>query len=597
MSTPHGLNEIAEALSSLDCFAVEGFWTRFEQTWALPVAVQLSVPPSDWMPRTSRWFLTIDADQGTGSVSLNFYPAVTGGITATYPHQDLNVSIAARPWRAGKPCLERRVAAFHRADWSDEPTELIARAQWKAARLLHWVNAAARDQLLQAGDALELPVGADRSSRPVIGFVEDLGGAQSWLQQPAFWGFVHLQRVSGTTDVSFAHRFLDPELRELLAGRPTPRLDADSGGAPDALWIRLPQLPVQPPWQLPQTWNELREVLLPAGVDLGATLCDAGVRMRSWARRMSSQTLLLGFPLASRMGEPADRMHWLALRVQLCTRKTMKPGFRARERQHRLWDTELAKSSGPLRWLPTQNWSDDQLRSRGRTTASLLDSRVLLIGAGALGSALADILVRMGVRRLGIIDNDVLAMGNLTRHALSTNSVGARKAEALARHCNGANLHANAVPVPGNFPPVSSAIASQLRDYDVVVDCTASDDVIEAMARFEWGGEKQFLSLSLTWRGEGLLAYYASETSFPARDAQDRFRVAPRPDPNVDEAQVEGIGCWHPVFPAPQADVQLWAATAARFMERTVASRERVCEYFRRSERGEVAVMSCEPDA
>ena len=596
MSTPHGLSEIAEALSTLDCFAVEGPWARFDKTWALPVAVQLSVPPSDWMPSTSRWFLTVGADLDTGSVNLNFYPAVAGGITATYPHQDLNMPVAARPWRAGKPCLERRTAAFHRGDWSDEPTELIARAQWKAGRLLAWVNAAARDQLLQVGDAMELPVGANQNSRPDIGFMEGVGGAQHWMQQPALWGFAHLKRISDATDTSFVDRFLDPDLGDLLVARASPRLNAERG-APNALWIRLPQLPVQQPWQLPQTWNELRDVLLPAGVDLGAVLRDAGIRMRAWTRRMSDQMLLLGFPLAARVGDPADRMHWLALRLQLCTHKTKRPGFRAREREHRMWDAALAQSSDPVRWLPTQNWSDDQLRTRGCTTVSLRESRILLIGAGALGSALADTLIRTGVRHLGIIDNDILAMGNLSRHALNTDDVGTRKAEALARHCNRANLHTQAVPLPGMFPPESSAVAAQLRGYDMIVDCTASDEVLEAMARFDWGGEKKFLSLSLTWRGEGLLAYYASGTSFPVRDARDRFSVAPRPAPDADEAQIEGIGCWHPVFPATQADVQLWAATGVHFMERTVANRDRVFQYFRRSERGEVVIMPCETDA
>ena len=60
----------------------------------------------------------------------------------------------------------------------------------------------------------------------------------------------------------------------------------------------------------------------------------------------------------------------------------------------------------------------------------LLDSRVLLIGAGGLGSPAAYYLAAAGVGTLGIIDADVVEESNLQRQILhNTSRVGQYKAE------------------------------------------------------------------------------------------------------------------------------------------------------------------------
>lgn len=596
MSAPPQLDQISNALADLDRIKVVGEWTRYGRSWVLPVLAKLAAPPSAWMPESSRWFLEVAAVEGSDAIDLNVFPAVDGGISATFPHQDLNSPIPKRPWRSGKPCLERRTATFNRQGWLDEPTELEARAQWKIHRLLAWMDLAAQDQLLQVGDPLELPVGAASNARSAIGFIEDEHGATWWLSRSQTWGFAHVSALAGSATVGFLHRFMDPELGEVRTIAPAPRLRRDHG-TPNAIWIRLPALPIIPPWQLPHSWCELQQIVAAANLDLAEILRAAGIRLRLWLERVAQQTLFLGFPLPARVGSPASRMHWLAVRLQLSTRLTSRKGFRTNEHNHQRWDAELADSADPLNWIATQNWSEDQLRSRGSAAIALREANILLIGAGALGSAMACMLVRMGVKSLGVIDNDVLKMGNLVRHELMIDSLGSLKAQALAEHCNNLSIHAKVVALPGIFPPSQSVIAAKVRGYDVVIDCTASDDILHAMGHFDWGREKQFLSLSLTWRGKGLLAFYASESAFPSQDAIERFQIAPHPDPDANEASIEGLGCWHPVFPATQADVQLWAAMAVGFLERMIGTRQRACSYFRRNDQGEINVTTCEAHA
>ena len=49
---------------------------------------------------------------------------------------------------------------------------------------------------------------------------------------------------------------------------------------------------------------------------------------------------------------------------------------------------------------------------------ALQNTRILIMGAGALGSHVAELLARMGTHQLTIIDMDIVELSNLHRQAL-----------------------------------------------------------------------------------------------------------------------------------------------------------------------------------
>ena len=57
---------------------------------------------------------------------------------------------------------------------------------------------------------------------------------------------------------------------------------------------------------------------------------------------------------------------------------------------------------------------------------------VAVLGVGSVGSAVADMLARAGVRRLTLVDPDVLSEDNLKRHVLDDKDLGKSKVHALA---------------------------------------------------------------------------------------------------------------------------------------------------------------------
>ncbi len=100
---------------------------------------------------------------------------------------------------------------------------------------------------------------------------------------------------------------------------------------------------------------------------------------------------------------------------------------------------------------------------------ALKRARVLLVGAGGLGSPLALYLAAAGVGTLGIVDHDVVELSNLQRQVLHpTGAVGTPKTESAARTIANVNPH---VTVEPHSVQLSSANALEiLGGYEIVVD-------------------------------------------------------------------------------------------------------------------------------
>jgi len=108
-----------------------------------------------------------------------------------------------------------------------------------------------------------------------------------------------------------------------------------------------------------------------------------------------------------------------------------------------------------------------QLGEKGQR--KLLDAKVLLVGAGGLGSPVALYLAAAGIGTLGIVDADVVDRSNLQRQVLhTTDRVGMRKTASAALAIQALNPDVQVREYPERL--TVDNVMALFRDYDVIVD-------------------------------------------------------------------------------------------------------------------------------
>jgi len=554
---PEVLRIARRTLEELSGVTIVSDWTaRAPHTWCL----QLDLTPADLgttyeVPRTSRWFVCIPDDYPHGVIDV--LPAVTGGLDGIFPHQRPFVPPTGAPYRRAKICVATDSEGNLRTDAGAEPQSAEDRLAWHINRALGWIEKASKGTLLAPGDPFELPVYRGSAS-DLFAFREGPEDLVRWAGIDEAMGVADLRRLDGRSDAIWVvTTFRSLYGRLLFQPAWGSRVISMQSESRTALWLRVPQLVVRPPYAAPSTWQELSVALEEQGVNLFTELRRGTEHLHDGARH----PLLIGFPVPELVGGAPRQMHWLTVDLRALEGR-VPDGFRPNELG--LW---MASSRGTFRpeadvdWAGSQNWHPNELATRGRLNSGLTSARVLLIGCGALGSPVAELLVRAGVSHLTVVDLQRLEVGNLVRHTLTMDQLGQSKAEALATRLNAASP--NAVVVAQPTAAESLVDTDFLMEFDFVIEATGDHRVLELLGRVQAPHPITYASLSMTLHARHLIAYLSRGTTFQV----DAFIAAYEPLrlaelDRGEERPMEGIGCWHPVFPARADEVWLMASAA-----------------------------------
>ena len=105
----------------------------------------------------------------------------------------------------------------------------------------------------------------------------------------------------------------------------------------------------------------------------------------------------------------------------------------------------------------------------------LLDARVLLIGAGGLGSPIALYLAAAGIGTIGVVDDDVVEESNLQRQVLhASDRIGMRKVDSAEVTLRGMNPETRVVKHAERLN--AENVERLIFGYDVIVDGTDNLD-------------------------------------------------------------------------------------------------------------------------
>lgn len=182
----------------------------------------------------------------------------------------------------------------------------------------------------------------------------------------------------------------------------------------------------------------------------------------------------------------------------------------------------------------------------GQGQEKLLESKVLVIGAGGLGSPVLMYLAAAGVGTIGVIDDDVVELSNLQRQiAHTTQSVGQSKVESAAQTLKAINPGVNVITYNERFGPANAI--DLISSYDLVTDGSdnfATRFLVNDAAYFA----RRPLVTGAILRFDGQVSTFKN---FPGGAHEDGpcyrciFREAPPPGqvPSCSEAGVLGALC------------------------------------------------------
>jgi molybdopterin-synthase adenylyltransferase len=164
---------------------------------------------------------------------------------------------------------------------------------------------------------------------------------------------------------------------------------------------------------------------------------------------------------------------------------------------------------------------------------ALRSARVMVIGAGALGSPVATYLAAAGVGQIGIVDGDTVDLSNLHRQPLHyTPDVGSSKADSAAAKLGLVNPLTMVEAFPANLDEANSEAI--VMGADAVVDCTDSFEArylvndaccAQAIPLVE-AGVSAFEGLVLSIRPGESACYRCAFPDAPPEDARRNCREA-----------------------------------------------------------------------
>lgn len=174
----------------------------------------------------------------------------------------------------------------------------------------------------------------------------------------------------------------------------------------------------------------------------------------------------------------------------------------------------------------------------GAGQQALKAARVLVIGAGGLGSPAIAYLAAAGVGTLGVIDHDSVSVSNLQRQIVHrTTDQGTPKVASAGAFVGALNPHVSVVPHPVKLDAGNAD--GLIGGYDVVLDGTDNFDTRRIAAGAAWRLDRPLVSGAVSmWDGQ-LTVFLPGGKSFG-----DLYPVTPSAE---DLPSCEAVGVLGPV--------------------------------------------------
>lgn len=563
---PTAIEQALTEITDIDELEILDGPTQFEEDfkWTLKIRISpASIDHDSDIPEETDWYVRIDQTYPGGNIRI--FPAKENGLEKTYPHQRLNTPGSDdTPWRTGNICVDRYEHALSRHGGFQEPFGGTERLRWHLLRAILWVELASKGELRDVGDPYELPEFGASQSGITFGYNETRSSFDSWREIDQHYGVAYFSKPRDSSALVVADY---TDLNGGTVHTPDWGDTVDTDTAIPGVWWLLDEPPIKHPWKAPENWDELTD-LLPGTEEDTFTILG---RTRQAFPNETFEFVIIGFPIPERIGEDETYIHWQAIEIDDIPNTADFNGIRDLE-TYQIRLARMSFKNEPITWVDSDNWAQDQLLRRGRLDDTIRESNIMLLGAGALGSTVAENLLRDGCTTITIVDDERFEIGNLARHTLGLESINRPKATALAERLRQLSPHAAIKDIPSPYP-LSKDQQASVPEPDIILDCTGNDRVLFALGNDHWETSKLVVSTSLGPRGDRLYMYATYTHTFDETDFHNRYRpwshrdlTEHRPD---DDILPERVGCWHPTSVITMNTIAQWGGMVPKLLEQS----------------------------
>lgn len=228
-----------------------------------------------------------------------------------------------------------------------------------------------------------------------------------------------------------------------------------------------------------------------------------------------------------------------------------------------------------------QHFSEKEFWGRGKFGFTLSEKKIAILGVGAIGSMLAETLVRSGVKYIGLWDSDLVEPGNICRSNFSISDLGNSKVDAIKTRLHNISPFCKVITngnwdengmykmqskYTGNFYgninyKSQKDELDKIKEYDLVIDCTASNELLHFLSYAL--KDKDVISLCITNMAKDLVCVSNRDGNL----FEIRKMFLSRIEQNTENYYLEGTGCYSPTFKAKNCDIASLVNLAVRYLD------------------------------
>ena len=175
----------------------------------------------------------------------------------------------------------------------------------------------------------------------------------------------------------------------------------------------------------------------------------------------------------------------------------------------------------------------------GTGQQKLKAAKVLIIGAGGLGSPVIAYLAAAGVGTIGVVDDDIVSLSNLQRQIVHrTGDEGVEKVKSAERFAHDLNPHVEFVAVNRRFDEQNGA--EIIAPYDFVIDGSDNFDTRATVAHLCERAQKPLIAGAVSLFDGTLTVFQPYKNDNPR--FVDLYPMRPTPDqlPSCEEVGILG---------------------------------------------------------